>query len=94
MKASFSLSRLVDAIFNGAPANADVATYTAQVTSLISLYICLVALFLLALFVRRLARRRDLTQENKSFWIWMAGALAFSILWITGYIVYLLVIGG
>lgn len=93
MKASFSLSKLVDAIFNGAPANEDVATYTAQVTSLISLYICLVALFLLALFVRRLSRRQDLSEETKSFWIWMAGALAFSILWIAVYIVYLLIAG-
>jgi len=94
MTTTFSLPRLVDAIFNGAPANEDVATYTFQVTSLISLYICLIALFLVAIFTRRLAKRQDLTQENKSFWIWMVGALAFSILWIAGYIVYSLAIGG
>jgi hypothetical protein len=93
MSMSFSLHRLVNAIFNGAPANENVAPYTAQVTSLISLYICFIALFLLALFVRRLQKRLDTTESSKSFWIWMAAAMAFSILWIAGYIVYSLAAG-
>ena len=90
---TFSLPRLVDAIFNGAPATENVASYTAQVTSLISLYICFVALFLLALFVRGLQKRPDISESSKSFWLWMAAAMAFSILWIAGYIVYSLAVG-
>lgn len=91
--ASFSLTKLVMAIFNGAPADEDVAHYTSQVTSLISLYICFVALFLLALLERRLKKRADLSNDSRSFWIWMARAMAFSILWIAGFIVYSLAVG-
>jgi uncharacterized membrane protein YdcZ (DUF606 family) len=93
MSSSFSLPKLIVAIFNGAPPNEDVASYTRQITSLISLYICLVALFLLAIFVRRLGKQKSLKEESKSFWTWMAGALAFSILWVAIYVVYLLATG-
>lgn len=93
MSASFSLPRLVNAIFNGVPANEDVAPYTAQVTSLISLYICCVSLFLLGLFVLRLKRRQHLNEVTRSFWIWMAAALAFSILGIMCFIIYSLLFG-
>lgn len=94
MSASFSLPKLVSAIFNGAPANEDVALYTGQVTSLISLYICFVALFLLALFILRLKKSRRLTEASKSFWTWMTSALAFSIVWIACFIIYSLAVGG
>ena len=94
MTGSFSLRKLIDVIFNGVPANEDAAPYTAQVTALISLYLCFVALFLIGLYVRRIKRREDLAADRKAFWVWMAAALAFSISWIAGYIVYLLLTGG
>ncbi len=90
---SFSLTRLINAIFNGTPANENVASYTAQVTYLISLYVCFVALFLLTLFIQRLKKRLDINESSRSLWIWMAGAMAFSIFWIAGYIVYSLAAG-
>jgi hypothetical protein len=94
MSVSFSLPKLVNAIFNGAAANEDVASYTSQVTSLISLYICFIALFLLALFILRLKKWRLLSEASKSFWTWMVAALAFSILWIAFFIIYSLAVGG
>lgn len=92
MAASFSLRKLIDVIFNGVSVNEDVAPYTMQVTALISVYLCFVALFLIGVYVRRLKRRADLSADRQAFWIWMASALAFSIFWIAGYVIYLLVI--
>jgi hypothetical protein len=85
-----SVGKLVSAIFNGAPAHEDPASYTAQITGLISIYICLVALFLLWLFVRRLARRAT-SPDRLLFVRWMTLALAaaigliivFIVLWLT-----------
>ena len=94
MTVSFSLPKLVNAIFKGAPANEDVASYTVQVTSLISLYICFVVLFLLSLFILRLNKWRLFNEASKTFWTWMAAALAFSVLWIACFIIYSLAIGG
>ncbi len=73
-----SVGKLVSAIFNGAPAHEDPESYTAQVTGLISIYICLVALFLLWLLVRSLTRRAILP-ERRLFVRWMALALAAAI---------------
>jgi hypothetical protein len=73
-----AVGKLVQAIFNGAPANEDAASYTAQITGLISIYICLVALFLLWLFARR-AAQGAVSPERRLFIQWMAFALAASI---------------
>lgn len=73
-----SVGKLVTAIFNGAPAHENAASYTAQITGLISIYICLVALFLLWLFVRRLAQRAT-SPERLLFVKWMVLALAAAI---------------
>ena len=94
MSTPFSLRKLVDVIFNGVPANEDVAPYTAQITALISIYICFVALVLIGLYIRRLKRRVDLPADRMAFWIWMTTALAFSVFWIAAYLVYLLATGG
>lgn len=94
MSTPFSLRKLVDVIFNGVPANEDVAPYTAQITTLISIYICFVALFFIGLHIRRVKSRVDLPAEQMAFKIWMATALAFSVFWIAAYLVYLLATGG
>lgn len=94
MSTPFSLRKLVDVIFNGVPANEDVAPYTAQITTLISIYICFVVLFLIGLYIRRVKSRVDLPAEQMAFRIWMATALAFSVSWIAAYLVYLLATGG
>ena len=93
MSASFPLPRIVDAIFNGVPSGEDVAPYTVYVTSLISIYICFLALFLVALWIFRLQKRQDLNEASKSFWIWMSAAMAFSILGIAFYMIYSMAIG-
>lgn len=94
MSASISIHRIVNAIFNGVPSGEDVATYTAYVTSLISIYICFVALFFVALWILRLQKRQDLNEASKSFWIWMSAAMAFSILGIACFLIYLITFGG
>jgi hypothetical protein len=73
-----AVGKLVHAIFNGAPAHEDPASYTAQVTGLISIYICLVALFLLWLIARH-AERRIASPERRLFMRWMVIALAASV---------------
>lgn len=94
MSAPFSLRKLVAAIFNGVPANEDAAPYTAQITALISIYLCFIALFLIGLYIRRLKRRTDLPAELTRFWTWMAMALAFPVFWIAACLVYQLATGG
>ena len=42
-----SFHQLIGAIFNGVPQNEDVAIYSSQLTSLIAIYICCVAIFLI-----------------------------------------------
>lgn len=73
-----AVGKLVHAIFNGAPAHENPASYTGQVTGLISIYICLVALFLLWLLAHR-AERRVASPERRLFMRWMAIALAASV---------------
>lgn len=73
-----AVGKLVHAIFYGAPAHEDPASYTAQVTGLIAIYICLVVLFLLWLLARR-AERRVASPERRLFMRWMLIALAASV---------------
>ncbi len=74
-----SLGDLVSAIFNGAPTPEAAEAYTAQLTALISLYICFVALFLVGVYVRAIKGRRDMDERRRTFKIWMAYALMLSI---------------
>ena len=76
----FSLSKLIRAIFFGAQPGEEAASYTHQLTALIGLYLCGVALFLLWLFLRRVKKNITLNSESQKFFIWMIYAACFSIL--------------
>ena len=76
----FSLSKLIRAIFIGAQPGEEAASYTRQLTALIGLYLCCVALFLLWLFLRRVKNKMTLNPESQKFFIWMIYAGCFSII--------------
>ena len=76
----FSLSKLIRAIFFGAQPGEEAASYTRQLTALIGLYLCGVALFLLWLLLRRVKKNIALNLESQKFFIWMIYAACFSIL--------------
>ncbi len=78
--ASASLGDLVSAIFNGAPTAEAAEAYSAQLTALISLYICFVAIFLIGVYVRAVKRRSDLREERRTFKIWIAYSLILAVL--------------
>ncbi|WP_442755105.1 hypothetical protein ACNHKD_00135 [Methylocystis sp. JAN1] len=86
----FSLSELVSALFNGAPTPELAEKYTAQITALISLYICLVAVFLIGLYIRAVKKRPGLQEERRLFKVWIAWSLIFAILMICAYVLYFL----
>lgn len=75
-----SLVDLITAVFNGAPTPEAAEVYSAQLTALISLYICLVAMFLIGVYVRAVKSRSDLREEPRTFKIWIAYSLMFSLL--------------
>ena len=76
----FSLSKLIRAIFIGAQPGEELAAYTRQLTAIIGLYLCGVALFLLWLLLRRVKNKMARNAESQKFFIWMIYAGCFSIL--------------
>ena len=86
--AFLGLGELVFAIFNGAPTPEAAAAYSAQITALISLYICLVAVFLVGLYIRAVKARAEITEERRTFKIWIAWSLIFAILMIAAYVAW------
>jgi heme/copper-type cytochrome/quinol oxidase subunit 1 len=85
---SAALSDLTSAVFNGAPTPEAAEKYTAQLTALISLYICFVAIFLLGVYIRAVNRDAHLTAERKTFNTWIAMSFVFAILMIAAFLVY------
>jgi hypothetical protein len=83
-----SVRELIVAVFNGAPSPEAAQTYSAQLTALISIYICLVAVFLIGLYIRRAKRTVGLLVEQRLFKIWMARSLIFAILMIIASLVF------
>ncbi len=83
-----SLSELVVAVFVGAPSPEAAGTYSAQLTALISIYLCLVAVSLTGLFIRKTKRAEALMAEQRLFRIWIAWSLIFAILMIVLRLVY------
>ena len=77
---ALSIRELVSAIFNGAPTPELAQRYSAQLTALISLYIVFVAVFLIGLYIRAVGRRRDLDEARRSFKVWIAWSLIFTLL--------------
>lgn len=75
-----SLSDLIRAIFMGAPSPEATAIYSARLTALISLYICLVAVFLVGVYIRAIKKRGGLSPERRDFKVWIAFALMASLL--------------
>jgi hypothetical protein len=88
---AFSIGELVSAVFNGAPTPEAAEKYTGQLTALISLYICFVAIFVVGVYVRSAKKRRELQEERRLFKIWIAYSLIFSILAIAAYLLYFLI---
>lgn len=83
-----SISDLISAAFNGAPTPEAVEAYSAQLTALISLYICFVAVFVVGVYIRAVKNRAGLSDERKAFKVWIAYSLMFSILLIAAYLIY------
>jgi hypothetical protein len=77
-----ALGDLISAVFNGAPTPEAAAAYSAQLTALISLYLCGVAIFLVGVYMRAVGARQDLSKERKTFKIWIAWSLIFALLMI------------
>lgn len=83
-----SVRELIVAVFNGAPSPEAAQTYSAQLTALISIYICLVAVFLVGVYIRRAKRAEGPFAEQRLFKIWMAWSLIFAILMIIASLVF------
>lgn len=83
-----SLSELVVAVFAGAPSPQAAETYSAQLTALISIYLCLVAVFLIGLYIRRAKKAGALSQERRLFRVWIAWSLIFAVLMIVAHLIY------
>ena len=83
-----SMRELIVAVFNGAPSPEAAQTYSAQLTALISIYICLVAVFLIGLYIRRAKSAEGPLAEQQLFKIWMAWSLTFAILMIIAGLVF------
>jgi hypothetical protein len=83
-----SLKELIVAVFNGAPTPEAAALYSGQITALISLYICLVAAFLVGLYMRASRKREGLSQTQRDFRFWIAFALMASLLLIAANLLY------
>lgn len=87
---ALSIRELVSAIFNGAPTPELAQRYSAQLTALISLYIVFVAIFLIGLYIRAAGRRRDLDETRRSFKVWIAWSLIFTLLVIAASVLWFL----
>jgi len=83
-----SLNELMRAVFTGAPTAEAAAVYSAQLTALISLYVCLVAVFLVGLYIRAVRKRGDLSPERQAFRIWLAFSLIASLLVVAANLAY------
>ncbi|PPD43902.1 MAG: hypothetical protein CTY15_08660 [Methylocystis sp.] len=90
MYLSASLSDLVSAVFNGAPTPEATERYTAQLTALISLYICFVGVFMVGLYIRAVNKRQNLDAPRRAFKVWIAWSLMFSILMVAAAVAYFL----
>lgn len=75
-----SLTELIAALFTGAPTPAAAAVYSTQLTALISLYVCLVAMFLTGVYIRAVRARPELSPERRDFRVWLAAALIGALL--------------
>lgn len=82
------LSELIVAIFNGAPTPEAAALYSAQLTALIGLYVCLVAVFLVGVYIRSIKKRDGLSPERRDFRVWIAFSLMASLVVIAAKLLY------
>jgi len=80
-----AIQKWVAAIFNGAPSD-ELGKYTAQTTALIGLYVCFIAIFLTALFLRRLQKRPPANPERK---ILLLAVVCAALLAFAGVAIYL-----
>ncbi len=83
-----SLTELMRAVFTGAPTPEAGAVYSAQLTALISLYVCFVAVFMVGLYIRAARKRDDLSPERQAFRIWLGFSLIASLLVVAANLLY------
>ena len=74
-----SFHQLIGAIFNGVPQNEDVAIYSSQLTSLIAIYICCVAIFLIFHYARRVKNNNNLNSQRDKFYFYLLVMVGASI---------------
>jgi hypothetical protein len=91
---SAGIGDLFSAVFNGAPTPEATEKYTAQLTALISLYICFVAIFALGVYIRAIGGKADMRAERRTFKTWIALSFVFAILAIVVFLVSFLVTAG
>ncbi len=77
MRASFT--ELITAVFKGAPSPEAAETFSAQLTAVISIYLCLVAIFLVGLYIRALKRAEAPSPQGRLFNVWIAWSLIFAL---------------
>jgi hypothetical protein len=78
MRASFR--ELIVAVFNGAPSPQAAESYSAQLTALISFYLCGVALLLAGLYLRAVKRNDALAPEPRRLRVVVAYAAISALL--------------
>jgi hypothetical protein len=83
-----SFAELVMAVFKGAPSPQAAETYSAQLTAIISIYLCLVAVFLISLYIRKTKRFAAGFAEQRQFKVSIAWSAVFAILMIALRLVY------
>ncbi len=86
MRASFP--ELIVAVFQGAPSPQAAQTYSAQLTAIISIYLCAVAIFLIGLYIRATGRAEAPSEQGRLFKIWVAWSLILAIAMIAAGLVY------
>jgi hypothetical protein len=88
-----AIQKFISAIFNGVP-NDELDKYTTQITAVIGLYICFIAIFLTGLYVRRLHNRPPVNLDRKNSLLSVAYSMLFGAGGVAIYIVFFLIAAG
>ena len=88
-----AIQKFISAIFNGVPSD-ELDKYTTQITAVIGLYICFIAIFLTGLYVRRLHNKRPVNFDRKNALLSAAYSMLLGVGGVAIYIVFFLIAHG
>jgi uncharacterized membrane protein YhaH (DUF805 family) len=88
-----AVQKFVSAIFNGVPSD-ELGKYTTQITGVIGIYICFIAIFLTGLYVRRLHNRPPTNRDRENAMLPVTYATLLALSGTAIYIVYFLINNG